>query len=195
MRVLVIGAAGATGQAACAALGHHDLIRAGRRSGDVQVDMADDAAVKALLARLAPLEAVVSCAGDATFAPLAQQDADAMRLGLAQKVMGQVNLVLAGQHVLPPCGSFTLTSGILDREPVPCGTGAALANGALTGFVRSAAIELRQRINVVSPAVLEASLPRYGHLFPGHRPVSDAEVGRAYVRAVDGPQTGQVIVV
>jgi len=191
MRILIVGAAGAIGQAACAALAHHEVTTAGRTTGDIRLDMTDAGAVQAAYARLGALDAVVSCAGDASFVPLKAHNPETMRLGLIQKVMGQVTLVLVGQHVLGAHASFTLTSGILDRDPVPCGTGAAIANGALAGFVRAGAIEMRQRINVVSPAVLEASVPRYGALFPGHRPVSEAEVGRAHLRAVEGAQTGQ----
>ncbi len=54
---------------------------------------------------------------------------------LRNKVMGQVNLVLAGMGKVADSGSFTLTSGVLDRDPIRMGTGAATANGALGGFV------------------------------------------------------------
>ncbi|GHE04122.1 hypothetical protein U879_01655 [Defluviimonas sp. 20V17] len=114
-------------------------------------------------------------------------------LGLRQKVMGQVNLVLAGLDMISDAGSFTLTSGVLDRA----GTNAATANGALAGFVKSAAIEMPRglRINVVSPRLLDVSAPRYGALFPGHKPVSSDDVGLAYAKCVEGALTGQVVIV
>ncbi|MEC5290087.1 hypothetical protein VSX64_04775 [Aurantimonas sp. C2-6-R+9] len=118
-------------------------------------------------------------------------------LGLRQKVMGQINLVVAGLKSVVEGGSFTLTSGVLDRDPIRMGVGAATANGALGGFVVGAAIEMprRLRINVVSPGLLDVSVPRYGQWFPGHDPVSSERVGRAYAKSVDGAITGQVIIV
>ncbi|MEP3919575.1 short chain dehydrogenase [Ascidiaceihabitans sp.] len=202
MNILVIGAAGDIGQAACAALqANHTLIRAGRSGGDVHVDMSDRASVDAMYARVAntfgTLGAVVCTAGDAHFAPLADQTSDTMVLGLHQKVMGQINLVLGGLEHLADGGSFTLTSGILDRDPIVQGVGAATANGALAGFVKSAAIEMprRLRINVVSPGMLDVSAARYGAWFAGHTPVASVRVGRAFVKSVEGAQTGQVITV
>ena len=118
-------------------------------------------------------------------------------VGLRQKVMGQVNLVLAGLDAISDGGSFTLTSGVLDRDPIRMGTNAATANGALAGFVKSAAIEMPRgtRINVVSPEMLNVSAPRYGKWFHGHKPVSSEDVGLAYAKCVEGALTGQVVIV
>ena len=87
-----------------------------------------------------PVDAAVCAAGDVHFAGLADQTPETMMRGLSHKVMGQINLVLAGLDRLPDGGSFTLTSGVLDRDPIRMGVGAATANGALGGFVVGAAI-------------------------------------------------------
>ena len=198
MKIIVVGATGDIGQAACDALGgKHDLVRVGRTGGDLQADVTDINAVHQLYDTVGAFDAVVSCAGDVTFAGLQDFTQESFLFGLQQKVMGQVNLVLAGLDRLTDGGSFTLTSGVLDRDPIPMGTGAATANGALAGFVTAAAIELPRglRVNVVSPGMLEVSAPRYGAWFPGHKPVSSQDVGRAYVKSVEGALTGQVIVV
>jgi len=88
-------------------------------------------------------------------------------------------------HVLDG-GSFTLTSGVLDRDPIRHGSAAATANGALAGFVRAAARELPHglRINAIRPGLLETSVPRFGAMFPGHEPVPAARVGKAFVKSV-----------
>lgn len=198
MRILIVGAEGDIGQAACAALSpRHDIIRVGRSGGDIQADMSDRASVEAMYDRAGPVDAVISAAGDVHFGPLAEFSEDRVMLGLRSKVMGQINLVLAGMGRIADQGSFTLTSGVLDRDPIRWGSGAATANGALAGFVTGAAIELPrgQRINVVSPGMLEVSAPRYGAWFPGHTPVSSQAVGRAYVKSVEGALTGQVLIV
>lgn len=198
MKIIVVGAEGDIGKAACEQLGkNHDLIRAGRSSGDVQFDMSDRASIDEMYAHVGPVDAVVSAAGDVHFAALKEQTEETLMLGLRQKVMGQINLVLAGLNVVLEGGSFTLTSGVLDRDPIRMGVGAAMANGALAGFVVGAAIEMPRclRVNVVSPGLLDVSVPRYGQWFPGHDPVSSERVGRAYVKSVEGALSGQVIIV
>lgn len=198
MRILIVGAHGDIGRVAHDNLAErHEIITAGRSSGDVRVDLADPASVSAMYAGVGQLDAVVSTAGDAHFASLAEHTMETFMIGLRQKVMGQVNLVLQGTDHVADRGSFTLTSGVLDRDPIVMSSNAAAANGALGGFVRAAALEMPrgQRINVVSPEVLEVSMPRYGEWFRGHRPVSSEDVGRAYLKCVEGAITGQVVVV
>lgn len=198
MKIIVIGAAGDIGQAACNALGgQHEIVTVGRSGGDFQADVSSLEAVRDLYRAVGTFDAVVSCAGDASFAPLAELDQETFMVGLQKKVMGQVNLVLAGLDTISDGGSFTLTSGVLDRDPIRMGANAATANGALAGFVKSAAIEMPRglRVNVVSPGLLDVSVPRYGAWFPGHKPVSSEDVGLAYTKCVEGALTGQVLVV
>lgn len=198
MRIIMVGAAGDIGQAACKELEQrHEIISVGRSAGDFQVDVGDLNAVKSLYQTVGAFDAVVSCAGDATFAPLTDMDQETFMVGLRQKVMGQVNLVLAGMDVISDAGSFTLTSGVLDRDPIRIGSNAATANGALAGFVKSAAIEMPRglRVNVVSPGMLDVSAPRYGAWFQGHKPVPSHDVGLAYAKCVEGALTGQVVIV
>lgn len=198
MKIVLIGAGGDIGMAVRRELEpRHDLITAGRTSGDIRVDMADMASVRAMYAETGPVDAVVSAAGNVHFGLLPEFTEETFMLGLKDKVMGQVNLVLAGLEVLNDNGSFTLTSGVLDRDPVRMGAGAATANGALGGFVVGAAIEMPRglRINVVSPGILDVSVPRYGAWFPGHVPVPSDRVGLAYAKSVEGAVTGQVIIV
>ena len=143
MRIIIVGAEGDVGKAACKELGaRHDIIKAGRSSGDVQIDLADRASVEAMYDETGPVGAVVSTAGDVHFGPLQDYSEETFMIGLRNKVMGQVNLVLAGMDRIAEGGSFTLTSGVLDRNPIRMGTGAATANGALGGFVVGAAIEM-----------------------------------------------------
>lgn len=198
MKIIVLGAEGDVGRAACAELGsRHDLIKVGRKSGDIHADIADRASLEAMYARTGPVDAVICTAGTVHFGPLGDFTHEQFMLGLENKVMGQVNVVLAGQKVVADAGSFTLTSGVLDRDPIRMGAGAAAANGALGGFVVGAAIEMPRglRINVVSPGLLDVSVGRYGSWFPGHDPVSSRRVGLAYAKSVEGAVTGQVIIV
>jgi NAD(P)-dependent dehydrogenase (short-subunit alcohol dehydrogenase family) len=195
MRILLVGASGTIGRAVAAELGQrHDVIAAGRSSGDVRLDIADPASVRAAFERLGRIDAVVSTAGHVKFAPFEDMEAPDFEVGLRDKLMGQVGLVLVGRRHLADGGSFTLTAGVLDCEPIRGGTSASMVNGAIDAFVMAAAIELPrgQRINAVSPGLLTESLPQYGAFFRGFETVPAARVALAYAKSVEGAQTGRV---
>jgi len=196
MKIIVVGAAGAIGQAVCDELaGRHEVVTAGRTSGDIRVDLADRYSIEAMYAAAGPVDAVVCAAGEVEFGRLAEMTHEKYLYGLKNKVLTQIDLVLAGLNVLTDGGSFTLTSGILDREPIRVGSGSATANGALAGFVKAAAIDMPRglRINVVSPGLLEVSADRYGAWFPGYEEVSSKRVGLAYLKCIEGAATGQMV--
>lgn len=198
MRILVAGASGTVGQAAVKELSRrHEVIRAGRSSGDVTVDLMNEDSVRAMFAKVGKLDAVVACAGHVHFGPVAAMTPEQFRKGLNDKLMGQVNLVLLGMDSVNDGGSFTLTSGVLDRDPVRQGANAAAVNGAIGAFAKGAAIEMPRglRINVVSPGLLQDSAQKYDGFFPGHEPVSSERVGLAYAKSVEGALSGQVIIV
>jgi NAD(P)-dependent dehydrogenase (short-subunit alcohol dehydrogenase family) len=113
---------------------------------------------------------------------------------LNSKLLGQVALALVGQHFLNDGGSITLTAGTVSDEPIRFGANASTVNAALEGFVRGAAVELARgiRINAVSPSVLEESMSTFGPFFPGIEPVPGRRVALAYVRSIEGVQTGRV---
>lgn len=196
MKVLVVGATGAVGSAVAQALAErgHEVVRAGRTRGDLQVDITSDASVEALYAAVGRVDAIVSAAGGLFFGPLGEMRPADFNIGLQDKLLGQVRLALLGQHVLADGGSITLTTGIVADEPIRQGANATAVNSGVEGFVRAAAIELPRgiRINAVSPTVLTESLPDYGSFFPGFESVSAARSAQAYVRSVEGPQTGRV---
>jgi NAD(P)-dependent dehydrogenase (short-subunit alcohol dehydrogenase family) len=197
MRVLIAGGGGTVGKAAAAGLAHHEILRAGRSSGDVRVDLTDADSIAAMFRQLGRVDAVIACTGHVHFGPLATMTGGQFMKGLSDKLMGQINLVLIGKDFVNDNGSFTLTSGILDRDPIRQGANAAAVNGALAGFVLSAALEMPRgiRINAVSPGLLKDSAAKYDGFFPGHEPVSSERVGLAYVKSVDGALTGKVIAV
>lgn len=193
MRVLVIGASGRLGTAAASALrDRHEVIGASRK-GDVQVDLADAASIQAMFEQVGNVDAVIACTGAVPFKPLADLTEDDFRDGIADKVLGQVNLVRVGTPYVNGGGSFTLTTGVLAREPISTGVVASLANGALESFVMAAAAELPRglRINAVSPSVLEEA-ENYHSYFPGFSRIPAQEAGQAYVKSVEGIQSGRV---
>lgn len=199
MKILLVGASGTLGQAVARQLGqHHQILAAGRHSGELRVDLTDDASVADLFARSGPVDAVISTTGAVHFGPLQAMTPAQFNLGLQDKLLGQVRLALAAQHHLNAGGSITLTSGIISAHPIRDGVNATAVNAALEGFVRAAALELLPRglrINVISPNVLVESMADYGPYFPGFEPVTAQRAALGYQRAVEGIQSGETITV
>lgn len=194
MKILLVGAAGTLGQAIGRELGsRHDIISAGRNSGDVRVDMADAASVQAMFDKLGTIDAVVSAAGNLSFAALPEFTPELHAVGLRDKLMGQVHLVQFGLHKVADGGSFTLVSGIVGTETIRYGASAAMVNSAIDGYVRAAAIELPRglRINSVSPTVVVESLPTFGPYFRGFKPVPVSDAALAFSKSVEGAETGK----
>lgn len=193
MKVLVIGASGRLGAAAAEALADRHEVLEASRSGELTVDLTDAGSVENLLQQVGKLDAVVACTGAVPFKPLADLSEEDFKAGFMDKVLGQVNLVRLATPYLNDGGSFTLTTGVLAREPISTGVVASLANGALESFVMATAAELPRglRINAVSPSVLEEAT-KYHDYFPGFTKVPAEAVGQAYLKSVEGIQTGRV---
>lgn len=199
LRILLVGASGVLGRAVAAELApRHDIVTAGSKSGDIRIDIADPASIEAGLAAAGALDAVISAAGRVNFAPLsaitpARIDQSSYGLGLADKLMGQVNLALAARDRLRDGGSITLIAGILSETPIAAGSSASMVNAAVEAFVMAAAIEMPRglRINAVSPEVFEELMGAYGPFFRGHDPVPVARAARAFSRSVEGLETGK----
>lgn len=194
MQIILVGASGTLGSAIAERLGsRHDLIRVGRHSGDLHADITQPDSIRALFAKVGRFDALVSATGSLAFAPVTELTQADFQVGLSSKLMGQVNLVLLGQTQAADGASFTLTSGIVSEHPIRQGSAAAMVNAGLEGFVRGAAIELPrgQRLNVVSPTVVEESLAHYGDFFLGFKAIPVAEAARAYERSVEGAETGK----
>ncbi|QOV41582.1 short chain dehydrogenase [Streptomyces ferrugineus] len=195
MKILLIGATGTLGTAVHKALAErgHEILTVGRSGGDLRYDFTDPARTAELYERAGRVDAVVSAAGSVPYKPVTEMAPEDYLAAFHGKALSQIDLVRQGIPRISERGSFTLITGVLAREPIPTGTAASMANGAVEAFVRAAAIEIApQRINAVSPTVFTESLAKYGDFFPGMPPVDLADVARAYVRSVEGAQTGQV---
>jgi NAD(P)-dependent dehydrogenase (short-subunit alcohol dehydrogenase family) len=194
MKILVVGASGTIGQSVVKELSsNHEIIPVGKTSGQFQVDIADESSVHDLFRQTGKVDAIVCVAGNAHFGLLQEMTADQFKIGLLDKLLGQVNLALVGQHHLNDGGSITLTSGSISHHPIVNGANVSAVNAAIDGFIRGAAIELARgmRINSVSPTVLKESWGVYGSYFSGIEPVPANRVALAYRKSVDGRQTGQ----
>ncbi|HET7234673.1 MAG TPA: short chain dehydrogenase [Longimicrobium sp.] len=194
MKVVVIGATGTIGRAVAGALeGKHEVVRVARTEGDLTADIEDAPSLVALFAAVGPVDAVVCCAGRASFKPLEQLAEPDFHLGLNSKLMGQVNLVRLGLKHVRDGGSFTLTSGVLAWEPMPGGAAISPVNAAVEAFARAAALEMPRgiRVNVVSPPWVSETLRSMGQ-DPSHGMPAD-QLAHVYVEAVEGTRNGETL--
>jgi len=194
VRILVVGGKGTIGQAIVEKLNEqHELILAGRTSGDIQVDLTSVDSIEAMFKKVGHIDAIVNASGTAKFQLVEEMTPEDNMVAVQSKLLGQINLALIGQKYLRRDGSITLTTGIMKDDPIPGGASAAMANGGVSAFVKAAAIDFTQgiRINCVSPNVLVESYDKYQDSFKGFVPVPAERVAMAYVKSVEGKQTGQ----
>lgn len=196
MRVLVVGATGTIGRAVVAALSpRHDIVPVSRRHTSITADLAAPSSIRDLYQAIGQLviDAVVCTAGEAKFAPFETLSDSDFELSLSSKLMGQVNLVRFGFAHVRDGGSFTLTSGILARSPMPGSAAISLVNSGLEGFTRAAALEAPRgiRVNVVSPPWVAETLQALG--MDPSQGLPAAAVAQAYVESVEGRRTGAVL--
>ena len=195
MKIIVVGGKGTIGSAVVKELSiRHEVIIASRSGGDVVCDIKSEDSVRSMFEKVGEFDAVVSAVGHVHFEDFASMTPAKYEIGLKDKLMGQVSLVLLGSQFIKDRGSFTLTSGILNHDPIRAGSSAAMVNGAIEGFVRGCAIELPRglRINAICPTIVAESMGAYEPYFRGFNPVPVAKVALAYSKSVEGLQTGQV---
>jgi NAD(P)-dependent dehydrogenase (short-subunit alcohol dehydrogenase family) len=116
-------------------------------------------------------------------------------LGIKNKMMGQINLVMAGKDLINNNGSFTLTSGFISDDPIKGTINYNVANGGIDNFVFPASIELGRgiRINAVSPgSVVENYDGNMNTPAVGQYPVSHSRIAHAYYKSAFGYLSGQV---
>lgn len=196
MKILIIGGAGTIGKKVAAAFAiKHEVLIAGRNSGDFTVDIADSQSIFDLFEKTGLLDAIINIAGEAKWASFAELSEADYYIGFKSKLMGQVNLVRIGAKYLNPNGSITLTTGILADQPVPQTASAAMVNGAIHSFVKAVALEIENgiRVNTVSTGLVEDAYERYKDYFPGHQPVPMEKVVDCYIQSVEGHANGEVI--
>ncbi len=196
-KVLVIGATGTIGKAIVAELERDcDVIKVGGSSGDYTVDIASSDSIVELYNKFNDVDAVVCAAArGVVFAPLVEMTKEVYLQSMQSKQLGQIDLVVQGLKLLGKDVSFTLTTGLLNFDPIATGTASSMVDGAIEGFARAAAIDMpaQQRINIVSPALLLESVEKYRDFFPGYPPVPAATVALAFRKSIMGHQTGQII--
>jgi len=195
MKILIIGGNGTIGKKVTERLKqNHEVIVAGRNSGDVQVDFSDSNSIKSMFDEIGKVDGIVAIAGDAKWDKFDNLSEDDFYIGIKSKLMGQVNVVRIGKNYLSKGGSITLSTGILADDPVDMTTSAAMVNGAIHSFVKAVVLELDAiRVNVVCSDLVEDAYEKYKDYFPGNTPVPMHKIVDGYVKCVEGKINGRIL--
>ena len=193
MNVIVIGGTGTIGKAVVELLQkNHDIIKVGYRDGDYRVDISSKESIQSLFDEVGKVDAIIFTTGLANFGNLSDLTDEDYKLGLSNKLMGQVNWIRVGSNYLNEGGSITVTSGMLAHEPMKGSAIISLANAGLEGFVRASDLELDDiRVNAVSPVFVKETLEIMGMDNSTGMPASD--VAKTYKYAVEGDSHGEVL--
>jgi NAD(P)-dependent dehydrogenase (short-subunit alcohol dehydrogenase family) len=182
MRILLIGANGEIGKILQPELSkNHEIISAGRNSGDFRIDLSDTNSIEKLFKKIKNIDACICIAGDCYTGNILSLDEEKLNIGIQNKLLGQINLVLISQHYLNNNGSFTLTSGKMGDKPIKNNIAKAIVNGGINSFVLAASLELERgiRINAISPAKVSDI------------PVDD--LINAYLKSIETTANGEII--
>jgi NAD(P)-dependent dehydrogenase (short-subunit alcohol dehydrogenase family) len=191
-KILVIGAAGLIGAEVVKALGERACIRASRNSGE-RVDIADPKSLAALFERVGEVDGIICTGGAARFKPWNQLTDEDWTFSLANKLLGQVNVVRYGAKSVRAGGAITLTTGLASQYPAPGSAIITTVNSAVDAFVRAAAVEpsISVRVNAVSPGWIAETLQALGRNPADGIPA--AEVAKVIVRQFRDGATGSVV--
>jgi len=196
MKILVIGATGTIGKAVVNLFREkgHEVVGAAR-SSQPSVDLMDGASIDRFYGELDAVDAIITAAGDAAFAPLDKLTDEQIQLSLNSKLRGQINAVRKGLSKLKPGGVAVITGGILAYTPWPQTSMIAMVNLGLEGFVKAAALDLTEgrRVVIVHPpwvAETAAALGMDASPWP-----DAAKVAEAYLAAVEGDKNGAPVFV
>lgn len=182
MKILLIGATGSIGKILTPALKQkHEVITAGRGSGDITVDISSVTSIENLFKQINNIDAIVCAAGDSATTDLSVLTEEQFNKGIKQKLLAQINLVLIGQNYLNSNGSFTLVSGKMGDKPAKGSAGKSVVNGGINSFVLAAALEMPRgiRVNAVSPAkVID---------------IAATDLVAGYLQAIETSSNGEII--
>jgi NAD(P)-dependent dehydrogenase (short-subunit alcohol dehydrogenase family) len=147
--------------------------------------------VAALFERVGELDGIVCTGGAARYKPWDQLTDDDWTFSVANKLMGQVNVVRLGAKNVRPGGAITLTSGLAAQYPSPGAAIITTVNSAVEAFVRAAAVEpIPVRVNAVSPGWVAETLQAMGRDPAGGIPAAD--VARVFLRQLRDGASGSV---
>ena len=118
MKIIIVGASGTMGKHLTSVFQKdHQVITAASKDCDIEVYITSPISIEDMYKQVGTFDALISTAGPTFVGPWAKLTDKEFRKGVDGKMMGQINLVLIGQHYINSKGSFTLITGALTHEP------------------------------------------------------------------------------
>ena len=110
------------------------------------------------------VDGIICTGGAARFKPWDQLTDEDWTFSLANKLLGQVNVVRYGVKSVRPGDAITLTTGLAAQYPSPGSAIITTVNDAVEAFVRAAAAEplISMRVNAVSPGWVVGDIAGHG---------------------------------
>ncbi|MGW4354866.1 SDR family oxidoreductase [Nocardia sp. NPDC004582] len=125
--------------------------------GRPELDLTDEATIRALAERVGELDYLVSVAADHANGPVTDLDRDAVHRAFDAKVIGPI---LLAKHFAPRFrdgGAILLFSGVAAWRPAPGRTVMATTNAAAATLAEALAVELAPlRVNAISPGIIDS---------------------------------------
>ena len=120
--------------------------------------------IASLFERDREVDGIICTGGAARFKPWDQLTDEDWTFSLANKLLGQVNVVRYGAKNVRAGGAITLTTGLASQYPAPGSAIITTVNAAVDAFVRAAAVEpsISIRVNAVSPGWVAETLKAIG---------------------------------
>ena len=158
---------------------------------DERVDISDPKSIAALFERIGELDGIVCTGGAARYKPWDQLTDEDWTFSLANKLMGQVNVVRYGLKSVRPGGAITLTTGLASQYPSPAARSSPPSTRRSSFCARgSREPSISIRVNAVSPGWVSETLQAMGR-DPADG-ISAAEVAKIIVRQFREGATGSV---
>lgn len=200
MKVIMLGM-GVIGAAVADLLSaEHEVRRASRSAGELRVDASSLDSIQAFYDAAGEFDALIVAIGTAKLARFWKLAPEDYQNTWNVRVMGQINLVRLGVERINDGGAFVLSSGILNKKPLPGFSAVTTTNGAIDGFVMGAAKDMPRgiRINGVSAAFVRETLELHDVSdLQAHAQISDLEImsardtAYAYKAAMESPESGR----
>ena len=164
-KFMVIGASGLLGSHLTRLLKTNaEVLEVSRNGAGLSADISNPESLRRLFAESGPVDGIACVAGMVRFVPWAQATDLDWAHGIANKLMGQVNVVRLGAGTVRDGGAITQITGALAQHPIKGSSIVTTVNSAVEGAVRAAAIEHgdRLRVNAVSPGWVAETMQAMG---------------------------------
>lgn len=192
-RMLLIGASGLIGsRVKKVCKGRIAVLSASLNNSDLQVDISKPNSLKGLFKKVGEVEGIVCAAGLASFVEWNSSSDDDWSFAIANKMMGQINVIRFGESIVCDGGAIVVTTGLLSKYPM-IGSGIiSTVNAAVEAAVRSAALELngRIRVNAVSPGWITETMEDMGIDSESGLPAD--EVASCFIKQFETGNNGSV---